>query len=103
MTTKTITQTGWIYWKRLYADIYPDDESQHFAFWRGDKLDGDSLGVPVREATITFEVPADFDPREPRIAALKAKKAQLQAEFTARITEIEREINKLQALEFTPA
>jgi hypothetical protein len=103
MTTKTITQTGWIYWDADYAKWYPRKEEKHYRFYLGEKSEGTTCGIPVCEATISFEVPAEFDPREPQIAVLKAKKAQLQAEFTARVTEIEREISKLQALEFTPA
>ena len=56
----------------------------------------DLVGEPAR-----FDV---FDKRRHgMVEALQAKKRALQAEFTKRVTEIEREISELQALEFTPA
>ena len=48
---------------------------------------------------LEFDLPDDFDPRAGQIEALKTTKQDLMAEFSARCTEIERQISKLQAIE----
>ena len=53
----------------------------------------------VKEHTTTVEVPDDFDPRPQQIAALEAAKQKARAEFQARITEIDRQIQSLLAIE----
>ena len=55
--------------------------------------------VYVKEHTTTVEVPDDFDPRPLQVAALEAKKQTVSAEFQARITEIDRQIQSLLAIE----
>ena len=56
--------------------------------------------VNVTPATITVDVPDDFDPREKQIQILKGKKAQAMAEFQALVTKIDRQISELTAIEF---
>jgi hypothetical protein len=51
--------------------------------------------VLVKEHTIEFDVPDNFDMRPGLVANLEAKKKALQAEFTARINEITRQINEI--------
>ena len=53
----------------------------------------------VKEHTTTVEVPDDFDPRPQQVAALEAEKQKARAEFQARITEIDRQIQSLMAIE----
>ena len=53
----------------------------------------------VQEHTITVEVPDDFDPRPQQVAALEAEKQKARAAFQARITEIDRQIQSLLAIE----
>lgn len=96
--TKTVTQAGWVYFDTFRArNDYP--EHMHYRFVYGEKLDLGKDALPVCEATISFAIPADYDPRADQVAALKAEKAQLQANFARRVTEIERQISQLQALE----
>ena len=53
----------------------------------------------VKEHLTTVEVPDDFDPRPQQVAALEAAKQKARAEFQARITEIDRQIQSLMAIE----
>lgn len=53
----------------------------------------------VKEHTTTVEVPDDFDPRPQQVAALEAAKQKARAEFQARVTEIDRQIQSLLAIE----
>ena len=55
--------------------------------------------VFIKEHTITVEVPDDFDPRPQQVAALEAEKQKARAEFQKRITEINRQIQSLMAIE----
>lgn len=52
----------------------------------------------VCAAPLEFDLPDDFDPRAGQIDALKKTKQNLQAEFSARCTEIERQIQNLLAI-----
>ena len=61
--------------------------------------DAQSGLVFVTEHTTTVEVPDDFDPRPQQIAALEAAKQKARAEFQARITELDRQIQSLLAIE----
>jgi len=54
------------------------------------------LGVCA--APLEFDLPDDFDPRAGQIEALRATKQTLMAEFSARCTEIERQIQNLLAI-----
>lgn len=53
----------------------------------------------VQEHLTTVEVPDDFDPRPQQVAALEAEKQKARADFQARITEIDRQIQSLMAIE----
>lgn len=64
--------------------------------WGYDGKDGQ---VFVKEHTTTVEVPDDFDPRPAQVAALEAEKQKARADFQARITEIDRQIQSLMAIE----
>lgn len=55
--------------------------------------------VIVSEHSIEVEVPDDFGPRPELIEALKAKQQEARAEFENLCTDIQRQINELQALE----
>lgn len=58
--------------------------------------------VFVKEHTTTVEVPDDFDPRPLQVVALEAEKQKARAEFQARITQIDRQIQSLMAIEGAP-
>ena len=53
----------------------------------------------VVHQTAYFDVPDDFDPRPQQVAALEAEKQKARAEFHARVTEIDRQIQSLLAIE----
>ena len=55
--------------------------------------------VTVMPHEIAVEVPDDFDPRPHQVAALEAEKQKARAEFQARVTEIDRQIQSLLAIE----
>jgi len=59
--------------------------------------------LSVCAAPLEFDLPDDFDPRAGQIEALQAAKQKLMAEFSARCTEIERQISKLQSIELEVA
>lgn len=65
------------------------------------KVDGEhykDLAV-VREHEFEIEVADDFDPREQLLANLHAAKAKARADFAAKVTEYDRQINELLAIE----
>ena len=64
--------------------------------WDARSADG---RIFVKEHLTTVEVPDDFDPRPQQVAALEAAKQKARAEFQARITEIDRQIQSLLAIE----
>lgn len=64
--------------------------------WDASLADG---RVFVKEHLTTVEVPDDFDPRPQQVAALEAEKQKARAKFQARITEIDRQIQSLMAIE----
>lgn len=57
--------------------------------------------VMIMPHTIEVDIPDDFDPRPHQIAALQADRTKLQAAFSARVTEIERQISELTCLEMS--
>ena len=58
--------------------------------------------IKVCDHTLTFD-DGGFDPRPIQIQALEAKRKELQAQFAAAVTEIQRQINELQAIEMEAA
>jgi hypothetical protein len=50
------------------------------------------------EHEFEVEVPDNFDPRPGQVAALEAKKKEIQAEFAAKVKQIEDQINSLLAI-----
>lgn len=84
---------GHVYWlKRSWEEVG--------AFGFATTKMGNMLGyTDVCEATIEVEVPDNFDPRASQVATLQRQKVALMAEFQNRVTEIEREISQLTALE----
>ena len=53
----------------------------------------------VKEHLTTVEVPDDFDPRPLRVQMLEKEKQEARAKFQERITEIDRQIQSLMAIE----
>ena len=101
MSTKTITHEGFIVFdvmKARHPSIWPTPFD-----WVSYNPGSDSDSVVIRPHSITFDVPEDFDPRKPMVDALEARKRKLQAEFTASITAINRQISELTAIEYGEA
>ena len=59
--------------------------------------------ILVGPQQITVDVPVAFDPRGPLVANLEERKRKLQAEFAACVTEINRQISELTAIECSEA
>ena len=55
--------------------------------------------INLTKAEVTFVVPADFDPVPQMVASIEAEKAKLTAEFTARVSELNKRLSELQAIE----
>jgi hypothetical protein len=102
MATKRIEERGWICMEQWSWDREP-----HYVFRPGDKPapqhDDVCTRAPVLEHTLIFDMPADFDPRPEMVEALETKKRELTAEFQANLTELDRRISKLQAIEYSAA
>lgn len=60
-----------------------------------------STAVFVSEHSFEVEVPDDFDPRPQQIQALEKKRDAVRDEMSARITEINQQIQSLLAIEHT--
>ena len=87
-----VTIKGFITYKK---DDWRDGDDYHF-----NKYDMSEHGyVTVMPHEIVVEVPDDFDPRPKQVAALIAEKQKARAEFLARVTEIDRQIQSLLAIE----
>ena len=92
-----VTVKGFVFWKKGYQEedvfeLLPWDRRK----WDETNNDG---RVFVKEHTTEIEVPDDFDPRPQQVAALIAEKQKARAEFLARVTEIDRQIQSLLAIE----
>ncbi len=71
-------------------------EKPYFTFKEYDQLDG---FVTVREHSFIAEVPDDFDPRPQMVERLQAEKRKVEAEFHARVTALNAQIQSLLAIE----
>ena len=65
------------------------------------KFDDTDNRTYVGEQEIEVDVPDSYDPRAQQIAALQELQAKAAADFQKTVTEIQRRISKLQALEYT--
>ena len=87
-----VTIKGFITYKK---DDWRDGDDYHFY-----KYDMSEHGfVTVMPHEIEVEVPDNFDPRPQQVAALIAEKQKARAEFHAHVTEIDRKIQSLLAIE----
>lgn len=96
--SKQITVTQYAFWKKCK---YMGKEefgllSYDFRQWPENERDG---RIFVKEVQSTFDVPDDFDPIPLQIADLEAIKKSESAAFYARVTEIDRQIQSLLAIE----
>jgi len=70
-----------------------------FSLWDVDISASSPEYVKVSEQDISLEVPDDFDPRIGYVAGLERLKESIGAEFQARVTEINAQIQSLLAIE----
>ena len=96
--TKQITVKQYVYWQKCkYAGTETFGVLGYdFRILQEEHRDG---MVFVKEIQTTFEVPDDFNPVPQQIADLEAIKTKASAEFYARVTEIDRQIQSLLAIE----
>lgn len=88
--------------KTIKGGVYLDSLDSHteggrFVFFAGEPKSWETY-VLVTPHDLTFDLPAGFDPRGDLAKALEEQKRKLQAEFTARVTEINAQIGKLLAI-----
>ena len=75
-------------------------ENEHTFHLFSFKLDNTDSRVYVGEQEIEIEVPDDYDPRSALIAALKEEQTKAAAAYQKTVTDIQRRISELQAIEF---
>lgn len=91
--SKTITIKGGVYLDSRDSHT----EGGRFVFFTGEAKSWDAY-VLVTPHELVFDIPDGFDPRGDLVKALEEQKRKLQAEFTARVTEINAQIGKLLAI-----
>ena len=93
-----VTINGFVFWKPDYLSTKGDFE---FLPWDCRDWEKTSRGgrVFVAEHTIEVEIPEAFNPLPSQLAELEAEKQKARADFQARVTEIDRQIQSLLAIE----
>ena len=76
-----------------------EDKPEYVIF--NHKLDDTDYRAYICEQEIELEIPDNFDPRAQQVAALEEKKQKVMADYQQSVTEINRRISELQALEYT--
>ncbi|MGS1028810.1 hypothetical protein [Burkholderia glumae] len=79
------------------------DGSLNFEFSNYDVTKYDNQAAKVREHSIDFDVPDDFDPRPGIVENLEREKTNIRAEAEVRVTDINRLIQTLLAIDNHPA
>jgi hypothetical protein len=80
-----------------YVD-YPWDDDKFKLF--SCKMDGDETHIYIASQEVEIDVPDNFDPRPAQIAALMEQQTKAAADYQKTVTDIQRRISELQALEF---
>lgn len=88
---------GFLFWKPTHGgkgefELMPWD----CRTWQADSRGG---RVFVAEHTTEIEVPDGFNPLPEQVSMLKAEKEKARADFQRRVTEIDRQIQSLLAIE----
>lgn len=81
----------------IWAVKYSWSENLFYEF--SESGHNDPRYVKVADHEFTVEVPDDFDMRPGMVANLEREKEQVKAEFTARVTQINAQIQSLLAIE----
>lgn len=98
---KTITIPGFIYASQPENWQFGDKNIVEGVAYRFSLYEL-SKASKVCPCELTFDLPEGFNPAEGFIKNLQAEKKEATADFQARITEINRQISQLQAIEYTP-
>ena len=93
MTTQTIK--GYI----VHETWHGERGEYKFQPYEAIKTGTNYIQIGVCQHEITFTLPDDFDPRADQVAALRKVQEKARADFTARMTELDRQIGELLALE----
>lgn len=105
---KTVEIKGFIFAKPNWnaSEMNYEFSMHDYEAWaKNPELDRDGTWKQYRKVSehiIVIEAP-EFDPKRIVVEALEAHKIALRAELGRRIAEIEDEISKLTAIEYTPA
>jgi hypothetical protein len=86
----------------VYRIQYEHNDAPHLSWSQSSTMgEADPDWVLVGPHDFVIECPDDFDPRPHQLAAIDAKERAMRAAFTARITELQEQRNKLLALEMS--
>lgn len=80
-----LTQTDWMI-EGFDLSVWPDDDM---------RICGMTLVAP---ATITFELPDSWDPRQAMVEVLRKEQEKIRTEYLARVQQLEDEIGKYLAI-----
>lgn len=86
----------------LHWHKYDWEDSPRFQLYPTDMTSCGPEYVPIKEIEVEVEIPDDFDPAPQQIAALRAKKQEIQANAQVQANNIEEQIQRLLAIEFKP-
>lgn len=84
----------------VYHCKYSWEQKSKFLLFYVKVDDTDSM-THVSEQEVEIEVPDNYDPRAQQIAALEAQKQKIMADFQQSVTDINRRISELSAVEYT--
>ena len=101
----TINVSGFIYLTKaeIWETAMPEALAGMTPTWVTYDPTGQNEILLVIPHTLTIELPDEFDPRPAQVAKLQKEQVAADAAHHALTVEISRQINELQALEFTPA
>jgi hypothetical protein len=91
--SQQVTVEGHVYAKR---DEWNDNETTFSLL--GWKSDGDHFGIYVGPVTVTYELPAGWNPVAAELAALEAEKRAALDAYQASVTRINERIARLTAI-----
>jgi hypothetical protein len=92
---KTVGINGYVYFKQ-----YDWEEEGSFVISQYPPEVGSSPNEKFIKSEMFFvQVPENIDMREVKLAALQEEKTKIEAEFAAKVTQINRKINELLAIE----
>jgi len=84
----------------IHAQKYSwNDHTEYLLF--NQPLENTEYRVYIGEQEIEITIPDNFDPRPAQIAALRDQQTKAAADYQKTVTDIQRRIAELQAIEFT--